>query len=113
MEDLYTQENDTGTQDRVLEAFFSIVENYASQALPRFIADPTNLTDGDRQTLAYYLAFQYQRTPVALDHSATSQQAMISVLMGLQFADPGAFRRKHREIFPDGNAADEEIEQLG
>lgn len=112
VEELYTQQDDTGTQDRVLEAYFSIVENHAAQALPRFIAGPTNLTDEDRQTLAYYLAFQYQRTPVALEHSATSQQAMMSVVMGLQFADPEAFRRRHHEIYPDKSDTDEAIEQL-
>jgi hypothetical protein len=111
VEELYTQEDDTGTQDRVLEAFFSIVENYAAQALGRFLADPFELTDEDRQTIAYYLAFQYQRTPVVLEHSAKTQQAMMAIVMGLQFANAERFKAKHREIFKN-EASDEEIEQL-
>jgi hypothetical protein len=109
-EDLYTHDAD-GTPDRVLEAFLSIVENYAAQALERFLADPLNLSDEDRQTLAYYLAFQYQRTPVVLEHSAATQNAMMAVMLGLQFADPDSFRERHREHFDDG-ATDEEIEAL-
>ena len=112
VEELYSQENETGMQDRVLEAFFSIVENYAAQAFERFLADPMKLSDADRQTLAYYLAFQYQRTPVVLEHSAQTQQAMMAVVMGLQFAHAESFREKHREIFKDDDSTDEEIEEL-
>ncbi len=96
VEELYTQEDETGTQDRVLEAFFSVVENYAAQAFERFLGDPTKLSDADRQTLAYYLSFQYQRTPVVLEHSAQTQQAMMAVMVGLQSADAESFRERHR-----------------
>ena len=112
IEELYTHEDDTGAQDRVLEAFFSVVENYAAQALERFLADPMGLGDEDRQTIAYYLGFQYQRTPVALQHSAQTQQAMMAVMMGLQFAHAESFRERHREMFKDDNKTDEEIEEL-
>jgi hypothetical protein len=107
VEELYTQD-DEGKTDRVLEAFFSIVENYAAQALQRFLSNPLQLRVEDRQTISYYLAFQYQRTPVALAHSAASQQATMAVMMGVQFADPKSFAEKYREQF--GEAGEQEIE---
>jgi len=110
IEELYTQD-DEGNPNRVLEAFFSIVENYAAQALNSFLADPSKLTPEDRQSLAYYFAFQYQRTPVAIEHSAASQQAMMAVMMGLQFAHAESFQQRYRERFEDG-ASDEEIESF-
>ncbi|MGI8920812.1 MAG: DUF4238 domain-containing protein [Solirubrobacteraceae bacterium] len=110
VEELYTQD-DEGKADRVLEAFLSIVENYAAQALDRLISDPRNLPREDRQSIAYHLALQYQRTPVALEHSMASQQAMMLLTMGIQFADAENFKKKHRKIFDDG-ASDEEIEAL-
>jgi Protein of unknown function (DUF4238) len=109
-EELYTQDDD-GTPNRVLEAFFSIVENYAAQAFPRLVAEPLKLTTGDRQTIAYYLAFQYQRTPVAIEDSALGQQAMMAVMMGLQFANADAFRQRYREVL-DAKASDGEIERF-
>lgn len=112
VEELYTQEDEDGVKDRVLEGYFSIVENYASVALARFIDDPMKLTAEDRQTIAYYLAFQYQRTPVALDHSAATQQAMGAAIMGMQFAHPETFRTQHSQVFGDSNSTEEEIEQL-
>jgi len=108
VEELYSQDNE-GALDRTLEAFFSIVENYAAKALSRLLADPLGLRDEDRQTLAYYFAFQYQRTPVALEHSAASQQATMAVMLGLRFADPDSFRVSYREQFGD-DASQEEIE---
>jgi hypothetical protein len=112
VEELYTQDDGAGTQDRVLEAFFSIVENYAAQAFERFLTDPTKLRDEDRQTLSYYLAFQYKRTPIVMEHSAQTQQAMMAVTMGLQFAHAASFRERYREVFGDSRATDEEIETL-
>ncbi len=107
VEELYTQD-DEGQPDRGLEALFSIVENYAAQAFTDYLADPLSLSDEHRQTLSYYLAFQYQRTPVAMNHSASSQQAMMAVMMGLQFADSASFAKRYRKIF--GEASDEKVE---
>lgn len=111
VEELYTQDADDGSPDRVLESFFSIVESHAANAFARFLADPLKLSDEDRQTIAYYLAFQYQRTPVALEHSAQTQEAMMAVMMGLQFANAEYFKTQHHEVFGEG-ASDEEIEDL-
>lgn len=106
VEELYTQD-DQGQPDRVLEAFLSIVENYAAPAFERLLAKPNELAPADRQTLAYYLAFQYQRTPVVLEHSAATQEALMAVMLGTQFADPKVFRQKHREYFQDDTSNDD------
>ena len=105
--DLYVRETEDG-RDLVLESFFSVVEKHASAAFMRLMDNPLAISDDDRQTIAYFLAFQYTRTPVAIDHTSAWSQAMMELVFGVHIANPIAFREIYREAI--GEATDEEIE---
>lgn len=102
----------TGADDDrelAMEAFFSVVEKHGAAAVDRLLKDPIALTGEDRQTLCVFFAYQYQRTPVSIDHTVATQQAVMEMLMGMRLADPLPFRDMFREkIRPE--ATDEEIE---
>jgi hypothetical protein len=108
--DLYGQTVEDG-RDNAIEAFFSIVEKHAAPAIERLIADPLKLTAEDRETLSYFLALQFSRTPVALEQKRGFAKAMTTALFGMRFADPVEFARVYREKI-DAEATVEEIESL-
>lgn len=110
VEELYSQDTEDGP-DRTLEAFLAVVENYAAPAIGRLLERPLDLTPKDRQTISYYLAFQYQRTPVVIEHTMATAQVTMEMLLSVHFADKLAFRSEYREKF-DSSASDEEIEAL-
>jgi Protein of unknown function (DUF4238) len=110
VEELYSQETDAGT-DRWLEAFLAVVENYAAPAIVRLVDQPLNLAAKDRQTISYYLAFQYQRTPVVIDNSIGNQQALMELILSVELADDEAFVARYKEDI-DASQSDEEIRRL-
>jgi len=85
--DLYTQASDDDTNvaipDTRVEMLFSIVEKHAAPALQRLVADPLGLTAEDRQTLSYFLAFQYTRTPPAITDLERTAQVLADLHTGL------------------------------
>jgi hypothetical protein len=108
--DLYAQESDEG-RDTTLEAFFSIVENHGAPAIQRLIEDPLNLSPEDRETLSYYLAFQYNRSPVVLDQLSNMAEATSMATFAVHFEDAVGFRNVYQEAI-DAEASDEEIEHF-
>jgi len=85
--DLYSQTVGDG-RDNTIEALFSIVEKHAASAIERLIADPLKLTAEDRETLSYFLAFQFSRTPASLEQRRAMADALMTALFGMHFADP-------------------------
>lgn len=109
-EHLYAQSTADGP-DNTIEAFFSIVENHAAPALRRLVEDPLHQTPEDRETLSYFLAFQFSRTPVALSQIEGMSQVMTEAMFGVHFADPVSFRNVYREAIEE-EATDDEIERM-
>lgn len=110
VEELYSFDTDDGP-DRSLEAFLAVVENYAAPAIAKLLERPLDLTSKDRQTIAYYLAFQYLRTPVVIEHTMATSQVTMEMILGAEFSDRCAFRKNYRDKF-DPSATDEEIDAL-
>jgi hypothetical protein len=63
---LYAFDEDDGRRNNDVEAFLSVIESYAAEAIARFLADPLRLTLEDRQVISIYLALQEGRTPSSL-----------------------------------------------
>jgi Protein of unknown function (DUF4238) len=108
--DLYTSETKEG-RELVVEAFLSVVEKHAAPALRRLIERPLEGSAEDRQTISYFLAFQYNRTPVALEHSMATSRAMMEMFFGVKVSDPEGFRETYRAAI-EAPATDEEIERF-
>lgn len=108
--DLYAQEGEDG-RDNTLEALLSIIEKHSAPAIERLIADPLNLTGEDRETLSYYLAFQYGRSPVVLDQLSNMAEATTQAAFGVHFEDAVAFGDVYREAI-DAEASDEDVESF-
>ncbi len=62
-EDFYKVESTTGEHDGVIEGFFALAENYASEALEGLVRDGERLSNRDRGDLAFLVAIQEQRAP--------------------------------------------------
>jgi hypothetical protein len=110
IEELYSQQVEEG-QNRALEAYLSVVENYAAPAIGRLLDRPLDLNPKDRQTISYYLAFQYQRTPVVIEHSIANSQVVMELLMSVEFASEEGFKKMYREKI-DASVSDQEIAEL-
>lgn len=104
-----TAAGDDPTPSVGLAAFFAVIEAHGADALRAFLAEPFELTPENRQTLAYFLALQYMRTPAALTLSRAAAQA----LMALRFVvgDATAFRLTYRATV-DPKGQDPEIDAL-
>ena len=108
-QDLYSQASDEG-RDTSLEGLLSIVEGHSALAISRLIADPARQTPEDRQTLAYYLGFQYLRGPVMLGQLGQHAEAIDQTMFAVHFEDRVSFARVYREAI--GDASDDEIERM-
>ncbi len=78
---------------RSVEAFFSIVEQHAAPALARLREDPDALSPQDRETIAFFLAFQESRTPAGLIRSERMRQAVFEIQASMDLSSPNSFRR--------------------
>ena len=63
--DFYAVESVDGDADGLIEALLAPGENYAAQALDRFLAHPEELTEDDRLDLAFFVGMQEQQAPPA------------------------------------------------
>jgi hypothetical protein len=92
-----------------MESFLSIVEKHAARALATLRENPERLTPQDRETIAYFLAFQEGRTPTGIARREQMQQASMELQFGVELATPEGFRKLHRERV-GGDATPDEIE---
>jgi len=79
----YAVESVDGDADGLIEALLALGENYAAQALDRFLAHPEELTEDDRLDLAFFVGMQEQRGPgfltelkARMEESATMHAAV-------------------------------------
>lgn len=92
-------------------AFLGAIEAHGADAVRGFVADPFRLTDEDRMTLSYFLAFQYMQTPAAQSHQLAVSRALMELLFALAFGDESEFGRVYRDAV-DGRVGDVEIDAV-
>lgn len=99
-----------GTSNRH-EGYLALIEEHAAPAIARFIAEPSSLAPGDRATIAFFVAVQTMRTPVAAEQITALANAALQNAVSEVYSDREAFAQRHREHFGPG-ASDEEIEEF-
>ncbi len=108
--------DEEGNRNNQIEGFLSFVESYAAPALERFLADPDNLSNGDRGTLSFFFALLDQRTPGAASRSGQMQDTLMRLLVASEFSDAKAFAERYRRMEAERReqalATDEEIERF-
>jgi Protein of unknown function (DUF4238) len=97
---LYTIDSETGEHDGIVEGFFSLAENFASDSLARLLRSQATFTDDDRGNLAFLLASQEQRAPGWLEEFEERIAQMGTMWATVQLANlsgPKVRQRKARE----------------
>lgn len=77
--DFYAVESVNGDADGLIEALLALGENYAAQALDRFLAHPEELTEDDRLDLAFFVGMQEQRGPGFLTELKTRMEESATI----------------------------------
>jgi hypothetical protein len=109
--DLYAQASDNEGGFSI-EALFAIVERHASAAVQRLTSSVgADVSPEDRQTLSYFLAFQYNRSPVSIAWTMATGKAIFGMVLAMRAGDAVGFAREFRENF-NADASDAEIEDV-
>lgn len=108
---LYAGLGDDGQPSNRNEGYLALLEDHAAPALQHLVADPGSLSPGERATIAYFVALQTMRTPVAAEQVTMLANAAFQRAASERYSDRSAFADRHRESFGDG-ATDAEIEQF-
>jgi Protein of unknown function (DUF4238) len=106
--DLYAQDVGTTSPDLTVEGFLSIIEGYSAQPLKDLAQLPPSISDEDRATLAFFIAYQEARTPPALAQHRLNAHRAAQLVLAEFLGDPSAFAARYREKV-DAEATDEEI----
>ncbi len=104
----YRFTDDEGRPHNRVEAFFSIVESHAAEALTRLLGMTQALSGPDRATLSFFFALLDGRTPAGTARTAAFSDTTMRLLLATECADPQAFAARYRETIREGS--DEEIE---
>jgi Protein of unknown function (DUF4238) len=110
-EGLYTVFHEDGTPSNLNEGWLALIEDKAAPALKRLVDDPDTLTDAERMTVAFFVATQWMRTPLAAQQIMFVANAAFQIAASEQFSDRNAFGESYRKHFQQ-EASDEEIEQF-
>jgi Protein of unknown function (DUF4238) len=108
---LYTATDEDGRASNRHEGYLAFVETHAAPALRRLISDPASLSPGDRATIAFFVALQTMRTPVAAEQVTAIANAALKTASSEFFSDRQAFADRYRERFDNG-ATEAEIERF-
>jgi hypothetical protein len=90
---LYAFEEDDGQRNNDVEAFLSVIESYAAEAVTRFLANPLELTLEDREVISIYLVLQEARTPASLAEKRELLRQMGTIWSAVEL---GKAKGKHR-----------------
>jgi hypothetical protein len=110
-EGLYTLVDETGEPSNRHEGWLAVIESNAAPALQHLIDDPATLTDPERMTVAFFIATQWMRTPLAAQQVMTIANAAFRTAASEHFSDRRAFAESYRQHFHE-DASEEEIEQF-
>ncbi len=93
------------------EGYLALVEEHAAPAIARLTAAPTSLQQGDRATIAFFVAFQMMRTPASAEQITAVANAALHHVVSEMNSDREAFAEHYQEHFGIG-ASDEQIEEF-
>ena len=108
---LYAGLGDDGQPSNRNEGYLALLEDHAAPALAHLLADPGALAPGERATIAFFVALQKMRTPVAAEQVTLLANAALQRATSELYSDRRAFAERHRAFFDNG-ATDAEIEQF-
>jgi hypothetical protein len=95
----------------IIEGYLALVETHAAPALSHLLDDPMTLPDSDRATIAFFLAHQTMRTPVAAEVINDIANSAFQVAASEFNSDRQAFAESYQRHFgKDGSP--EEIERF-
>jgi hypothetical protein len=94
---LYTAVDEDGRASNRHEGYLALIEDHAAPALRRFIENPQALTPGDRATIAFFVAFQTMRTPLAVEQITALANMAFQNLASVIYSDRRAFGERHRD----------------
>lgn len=105
-EDLYRIEAEGPDLDAgSVEGFFGVIEDHAARSLRRFLAQPQQLTSGDRLNLSYLIALQDMRVPAMLRSLEERLSEMATMHAAIELSKKRTRRAKqsYDEIVRDGS----------
>jgi hypothetical protein len=106
----YAALDDEGNRSNRLEGFLALVESHTAPALERLLAEPEQLSDSDRATIAFFFALLDARTPGGTERGADLADTTMRMMFANSFSEAASFAKKYRELF--GDATDDEIEEF-
>ncbi len=110
-EGLYTLVDENGEASNRHEGWLAVIEGKAAPALQHLLGDPDALTVADRMTVAFFIATQWMRTPLAAQQVMVIANVAFRTAASEQFSDRRAFAKSYREHF-EQQATEEEIERF-
>ena len=104
---------ETGVQDELsqaLEALFSAMEDVIAKALPGIIerTDAQKLTNGDLDMLAYFMSFQWLRTPLFRERLQKMQSEIRKWMLEQRAAHSPRFLQDHIQEASEAHEVSEE-----
>jgi len=110
-EGLYTLPDEDGAPSNRHEGWLAVIESKAAPALQHLLDDPATLTEPERMTVAFFVATQWMRTPLAAQQILVLANAAFRTAASEHFSDRRAFAKSYRQHF-ERPASEEEIEQF-
>lgn len=109
--ELYAVEEGVNSSAMIVESFLGVIESHASDPIKNLGSFPGEITDDDRETIAFFLALQQMRSPVGLaQNDKLVELGTIKFILGT-FQDRDAIAARYRSLInPD--ADDVEIEDF-
>jgi hypothetical protein len=107
----YAVPDEDGTLSNRNEGYLALVEEHAAPALRHLVEEPETLSQGERATIAFFVALQTMRTPAAEQQMIALANAAFQNWASEFYSDRRAFAERHREHFGQG-ASEDEIEQF-
>lgn len=107
---LYTALGDDDKPSNRNEGYLALLEQHAAPALRHLMEEPETLSAGERATIAFLVALQMVRTPIAAEELTQLANAAFQQAASDLCSDRGAFADRRRELA--GAATDAEIEEF-
>lgn len=96
---LYRAVTADGSTSNRHEGYLALVEEHAAPAIAKFIAQAPELDDGDRATIAFFVAFQTMRTPAAAAQITDLANSALNNAASELYSDKEGFAASYRERY--------------
>jgi hypothetical protein len=106
---LYRMVTKDGEVSNRHEGYLALIEKHAALAIDRLCADAHPPANGDRATIALFIAVQTMRTPVAAEQITTVANVALQHAVSEYYSDQQAFAESYRQRHGD-EKSEEEVE---